>query len=349
MICQKNINIAFLGCGGIANAHLNELQKIPGAVIKACWNRPEEFHLAESFKEKSGAAYCTKDYLKIAEDPEVDAVYICTMQNDRARLFESCAAAGKAIFMEKPLALRREDFQDIARIYRQYPVIFQSGYKLRFNSLMEYIAGQEFKPEAVYCHVADGAWADNHPATDNNIGGGHILSQGVYAAETLRLLAKSVPTAVNAMLNYSDSNGKIHGTLTANYRFQNNVIGSIMITDAGVAPAPVSKFYAEASGQQQSMIILDRFTGLVSIDAAGNRREAHFQEDGFYRQSVAFLDNVRNGNNTGCSFLDGIYPSMMIHLAMEAAIAQRTLSIDLNTWLQFSSSMWEKSPMFVEV
>lgn len=333
MTCQKNINIGFLGCGAIAKSHLSELKKIPGVVIKACWNRAEEFYLAEKFKELSGASYHTDNYLKIAEDPEIDAVYICTMQNDRARLFESCAAAGKAIFMEKPLALHREDFQSLARIHRQYPVHFQSGYKLRFNSLMQSSTVQDFKAESVYCHVADNNWPDIYNAADKDIGGGHILSQGVYATETLKLLAKSVPVAVNAMVNYSATNAKIHGTLNANYRFENGVIGSVMITDAGLTPSPVSKFYAEACGQQQGMIIHDRFTSLVNVDAVGNRQEKHFEEDGFYLQSVAFVNDIINGSKTKCSFIDGIYPSMMIHLALEAAAAKRTIDFDLDTWL----------------
>ena len=334
---DREINIAFLGCGNIAHAHLVELQKIPGVKIKACWNRREEAALGKQFQAVSGAEYCAEDYRQIAEDPEIDAVYICTMQNFRIPLLEVMAKHRKAIFMEKPLALRREEFQELARIFRRYPVLFQSGYKLRYNSLMEYVAKRQFHPETIFCQVADQAWADNSPTSDINVGGGHILSQGVYAAETMRLLAGATPVEVSAMAAGSTRNAHLHGSLVANFRFANGVIGSLLITDTGIAAAPVSKFFAEASGHQKNLLILDRFTRLVETDTDGNREEFHFSEDGFQRQSVAFLNHVRQGTAPECSFWEGIYPSLMIHRAVEAAAAQVPLKLDPKEWLAFSS------------
>lgn len=332
---RHEVKIAFLGCGHIARAHLAELHKMPGVRVKACWNRREEFHLAEQFQAASGAEYCTDDYQRIADDPEVDGVYICTMQNFRVMLLEAMAKSGKAVFMEKPLALYPSEFKQMAEILRQYPILFQSGYKIKFNSLIKSFQEKQLHPEIIYSHVFDCPWSDRAPAANQKVGGGHILSQGVYATETLRVLADSVPVSVMAMLNERNSRNCCHGSLAAVFRFANGTIGNLALTDNAEAPEGISKFFTEATGPGWGLSITERFTCLRQTAPLEKETEERFMEDGFYNQSVSFIEKIRNGkNNSDCSFLDGAIPSLMIFKALESARNNTSVKIDVHAWLE---------------
>jgi predicted dehydrogenase len=332
---KTKINLAILGCGYIARQHLAELKRIPGVHIRACWNRPDDFRLAEQFQAASGADYCTSDYLRIAADPEIDGVYICTMHNSRVALLEAMAAGGKAVFMEKPLALHPEEFQAMAAILERTPIFFQSGYKIRFNTLMRELRQRQLRPEIIYSHVFDFPWPEQAPAANRHIGGGHMLSQGVYAADTIRILADAPPVAVTAMINERNTTNCRHGSLAAIFRFANGTIGNLVLTDNAVAPEIISKFFTEATGPGWGIGITERFGCLRTTSANAPETVERFEEDGFLRQSESFVERLRRRDpDSACSFADGVIPSLMIFKALEAAHGGGTVKIDLDAWLK---------------
>lgn len=331
---KTRINLAILGCGYIARQHLAVLTRIPGVRIRACWNRPEDFRLAEQFQAASGADYCTCDFLRIAADPEIDGVYICTMHNSRVALLEAMAAGRKAVFMEKPLALHPEEFQAMATILTRTPILFQAGYKIRFNSLMRELARRQLHPEIIYSHVFDFPWPELAPAAHRLVGGGHMLSQGVYAADTLRLLAGAPPVAVTAMINERNTANCRHGSLAAIYRFANGAIGNLILTDSAGSPELISKFYSEGSGPGWGLSVSERFGCLRTTAVDRPETVERFEEDGFTRQSESFIERLRAGAvESECTFTEGITPSLMIFKALEAARNGNTVRINPEAWL----------------
>jgi len=333
---NKDIKIAFCGCGNIALAHLKDINKIPNVQVRACWNRQEESALAEEFKAQSKADYCAKDFTQIAEDQEIDAVYICTMQNDRIRLLNAFAQAGKAVFMEKPLALYPHEFREMNNILRKYPIYFQSGYKIRFNSLFRKAQAELPQPEIIYAHVHDNAWSETAPASKQEIGGGHILSQGVYASEMLYLFAQSEPKTVLASSFKSGNGNSNSGSLSAIYRFENGAIGTLSITDTGLPEDSISKFYLEASGSEKSIVLKSRFSRL-DVKTKENQWGENADENGFSEQSKSFFASLLNKSKPKCSFIDGVRPSFMIFRAFEAAEQHKELSLNMHEWLDSSS------------
>lgn len=328
---NKKINVAFCGCGAIARQHLKYINKISDIHIRACWNRKEDFQLAKDFQADSEADYCAEDFMQIAEDTHIDAVYICTMHNDRLRLIDAFAKSGKAVFMEKPLALYPHEFQAMNRILSEHPIFFQSGYKIRFNTMFAKTRAELPSPEFVYTHVHDDKWSDGSPAVMRDIGGGHILSQGVYAAEMLYLIAGSEPKSVCAVCSRPNQDST-SGTLTSIYSFENGVTGSLSVSDSGLPSDSISKFYLEGSGHGKTVVLRNRFMQL-DIKVNGSENTITGEEDGFDNQSVSFFDSLRNKRPTECDFIDGVRPSFMIFKALEASEKHRELSLDLNDWL----------------
>ncbi|MHB9133108.1 MAG: Gfo/Idh/MocA family protein [Armatimonadota bacterium] len=328
---DRELRIAMCGCGNNAKAHAHELQKIAGVSFYAFWNREEDAHLACDMLQEFGGEYCTSDLERIAADPRVDAVYITTMHNDRLRLVRAMAEAGKPVFVEKPLTHSPEALRAMYRLLQAKPTLFQTGYKTRFNSMVEKAHAMLPEPELLFAHVFDGRWPDNH-LNQLEIGGGNIRAQGVYAADALHFMAGSLPVATTAVAKNRRQPSGIEDTFCATFEFANGAIGSIAVADAGVAAGTVSKFFLEAAGGGRGVTLLDRFARLEYLDGA-NAQTFTGEEDGFRRESEHFHAAVRNGEDSPCDFLQGAIPSIMIYRALEAAASGRRETIDIEAWL----------------
>ena len=118
------VNIGLIGAGRIGKLHTQHLAfRIPDANLLA---------VADLFVE--GAEKCAadcripsafKDYRRILDNSDIDAVVICTSTDTHAQIIEEAAAAGKHIFCEKPLDL------DLARIDRVLAAVDEAGVKLQ--------------------------------------------------------------------------------------------------------------------------------------------------------------------------------------------------------------------------
>jgi myo-inositol 2-dehydrogenase/D-chiro-inositol 1-dehydrogenase len=80
---------------------------------------------AEKCAEEIGIPKVLADCRAILEDPEIQAVVICSSNDTHARMIEEAAAGGKHIFCEKPI-----DF-DLARIDRSLKAVEKAKVKLQ--------------------------------------------------------------------------------------------------------------------------------------------------------------------------------------------------------------------------
>ena len=69
--------------------------------------------------KKYGIANSTTDYNSVLQDPEVNAVLITTRHNQHASMAIEALKAGKHVFVEKPLAIRQEELENIVEIFNQ--------------------------------------------------------------------------------------------------------------------------------------------------------------------------------------------------------------------------------------
>ena len=117
--------IALLGAGRIGKVHARAIAEDKRAKLVAVVDAMPQ--AAQAIADTAGCAVSTID--AVVEDPQVDAVIICTPTNTHADLIERFARAGKPIFCEKPIDL------DVARARACLQVVRQTGAKvmLGFN------------------------------------------------------------------------------------------------------------------------------------------------------------------------------------------------------------------------
>jgi len=124
MEMSKKVNVGVIGAGRIGRLHAEHLAfRIPEAnVIAIADVFPEAAEkCAADFQIPAHA----KDHREIMENPDIEAVIICSSTDTHSKMIEEAAAAGKHIFCEKPI-----DF-DLARIDGALEAVDQAGVKLQ--------------------------------------------------------------------------------------------------------------------------------------------------------------------------------------------------------------------------
>jgi len=127
------INIAVVGAGSFAKSmHLPNLQRLSHlyhirAIVSATGSN------AEVTAQRFGADYASTNYEDVLNDPDVDVMLICTRHNLHARQAIQAIRAGKAVFLEKPMALNQAELNELVTVLKDTGVPFTVGFNRRFS------------------------------------------------------------------------------------------------------------------------------------------------------------------------------------------------------------------------
>ena len=229
---MSQINIAVIGAGRIAHSHFAGLLNLPQCYRYAICD-PCEDGRAEELKEKYGVEKACADYKELIGDPKVDAVIVTTPDHTHCEIASAFLRDGKPVLLEKPMALKKEDCDELLRVSKETGTMLMVGQVCRYNhnfvqakKLIETGAlGDLVFVESEYAHSYElnpgtGNWRV-HPDREAIIGG------GCHAIDLLRWIAGN-PTEVSAYANHKYlPDWPVNDTTIAIYKFPNDVIGKV--------------------------------------------------------------------------------------------------------------------------
>jgi len=104
------VKLGLLGIGRIGRIHLQNISNhFDDAKVMAAMNPSDG---GREFARKMGVPFVTDDAMAVINHAEVDAVLICTATDAHADYVIAAAAAGKAVFCEKPIDLTMEKVKE---------------------------------------------------------------------------------------------------------------------------------------------------------------------------------------------------------------------------------------------
>jgi predicted dehydrogenase len=164
---SRPLRVAVVGCGGIAQMmHLPTLAERPDLFTIAGLADIDRETL-DAVAARYHVARRTTDYRELVGRPEVEAVLVLASGTHREPVLASLAA-GKPVFVEKPLAFGLEDAEAIAREARRSGLAVQVGYHKRFDPAyrrardeVARLRGLRFV-EATVLHPDEGAYRQHH-------------------------------------------------------------------------------------------------------------------------------------------------------------------------------------------
>jgi predicted dehydrogenase len=119
------LNVGIIGCGKIADGHIEEIQKLGCArVMAVCDLEPI---LAEQLALRYSVPHWYTDFDHMLSEHRLDVIHIATPPHSHLALAQKAAQAGCHVFLEKPLALDATDGRHLIECLRQ------SGRKMAIN------------------------------------------------------------------------------------------------------------------------------------------------------------------------------------------------------------------------
>ncbi|RED85217.1 MULTISPECIES: Gfo/Idh/MocA family protein [Cohnella] len=130
---MSKIKAAIIGCGAIAsNAHIKAYMNNADAEIKYFCDI--DLARAEQAVLANGCGTAISDYRIILEDPEVEAVSVCTPNHLHAPISIACLQAGKHVLCEKPAARTYEEALTMQQAQHNAGTTLNIGVVNRFNA-----------------------------------------------------------------------------------------------------------------------------------------------------------------------------------------------------------------------
>ncbi|OEZ99725.1 Gfo/Idh/MocA family protein [Duganella sp. HH101] len=178
------IRWGILGTGKIAKAFATALQDTPGAKLAAVASRSVDS--ATKFGIEYGAERFHCSYQALADDPEVDVIYIGTphpMHHENALM---CLHGGKGVLVEKSFTMNRRQAEDIIKLARQKKLFVMEAMWTRFMpAVVEAKRIVDSGEIGVPANVsADFGFTSDagpeHRLFAPELGGGALLDLGIY-------------------------------------------------------------------------------------------------------------------------------------------------------------------------
>jgi predicted dehydrogenase len=159
------LNIGIVGCGRIADGHIEEIQKLGCArVLAVCDLEPI---LAEQLAFRYSVPYQYTDFDRMLSEHRLDVIHIATPPHSHLALARKAAEAGCHIFLEKPLALNATDGKRLIECLQQTARKMTINYWYNFETpalaLKEFVAkgnlGDPIHIESYYGYDLAGGFA----------------------------------------------------------------------------------------------------------------------------------------------------------------------------------------------
>jgi glucose-fructose oxidoreductase len=236
---KRNLGIALVGLGYYSTdllAPALQLTKnchLAGIVT----GTPEK---AKAWKEKYNIPdkniYNYSNFDSIANNPDIDVVYVVLPPSMHREYVVRAANAGKHVFCEKPMAPLVKDCEEMIAACKKNKRSLAIGYRLQHEpttqAYRKLIQQKEFgKIQKVSCGAGYRENRTNHWKQKREMGGGVLGDMGVYAIEGARFGAGTEPVAVVTAKAYTNrpeiyQNG-LDEIVEATLEFPNGVLADI--------------------------------------------------------------------------------------------------------------------------
>jgi predicted dehydrogenase/threonine dehydrogenase-like Zn-dependent dehydrogenase len=246
---RDSVGVAFLGAGNYAKGIL--LPAVDGAPsVRKVAISTATGPSAKRTAERHGYARCTTDADEVLRDEAVDLVFVATQHDSHAALAARALRAGKAVWLEKPAALTREQLAELEAALAETAGFLALGFNRRFSPharrVRETFAGRR-GPLALQYTVAAGPTPGGTWHTDPAVGGGRVIGEVCHFVDLCSFLVGEAPLSVfaHALGRDPESDDSVQALL----RYPDGSSASIQYLAQASTALPKERFEASADGR----------------------------------------------------------------------------------------------------
>jgi predicted dehydrogenase/threonine dehydrogenase-like Zn-dependent dehydrogenase len=234
----------------------------------------------------------------ILQDEAINTVFILTRHNSHAQLTAAALQTGKHVFVEKPLALNREQLAQVEEAVTSHPDRqLLVGFNRRFAPLvrqMKALLRDRAEPISIVYTVNAGQIPPDHWTQDPAVGGGRIIGEACHFIDLLRYLVGQPITGAQARM--MGGNGPVReDKMSILLDFADGSIGTVHYWANGSKQFPKERVELFSQGR---ILTMDNFRSLKGYDWPGFKQKKLWRQDkGHQAEIEAFIERVTQGGD----------------------------------------------------
>ena len=324
----KPVDLAFIGCGGIARAHLEQGLKGFDDVRFVGWCDPNLDSAEARRAEVGGQGDVFNDAEKMLDETKPEAVYVMLPPFAHGPAEQMIVDRGLPFFVEKPVAIDLDTAGGVLAAVRDKGLITATGYMNRYRDAVQRVRSLVERSRPVMLH---GGWIGGPPENyEGNLrwwvqkdkSGGQFLEQSTHTADLARYLFGDVVSVyavpVTGRLERPDF-FTIEDASMVQLRFANGAAGNLYSSCSTPAGGGVglelwtTGIHAKFDGWEHSVTIDSPDAETITIPAEDNI---------FGKEDRAFVDAVKENSGQGilATYEDG-YKAVQIACAANESMA----------------------------
>ncbi len=197
---SHKIKWGIISTGHISSKFADALKMLPQAELVAVASRNEE--KATGFAKKYNIPKAYPTYQELADDPDIDVVYIGTPHTFHLENSVMCMRKGKSVLCEKALTINADEAKEMIRVAREENVFLMEAMIPRHIPLLKKVLqwvkegriGKVRMVKASRC--ARGTFAPGARQLNPELGGGSLLDVGVYVISFASWIFNKAPLEV---------------------------------------------------------------------------------------------------------------------------------------------------------
>jgi predicted dehydrogenase len=329
------MKIGVIGAGGIANGiHLPLLARSPGVSLCAVCDLYAE--KAQEAKENFGFTQSYVSYHEMLAREKLDAVFVLTQPDALFRAAADCLAAGKHVFMEKPMGVTAYQAQTLQTLAEEKNLVLHVGYNRRYIPLVQECL--RILKETTTITLAEGRFYKNSsPAFYGGCASAfpcdvvhcvdlvrHVMGKSVTKSALLETNAESWHTLMRfagggsgVVRSHYATGGRVHG-------FEFHGPGASAYINLGFEGGPgceATLLLANDPGRQSLSAMGQGKTEVIRLDGIALAGSGRYEDYYGYRdEQRLFFEAVRKGGYDAARTEEDLATARLIEQLMEAKL-----------------------------
>lgn len=201
------LRAAIVGCGRAGRLlHIRALNAVDGVRVSAVVD-PDPERRRSAAAAVTGPAAPHADHRSLLDEDDVDLVAVCTPPSERPRIVIDALAAGKHVYVEKPISLRIEEASAMVEAAKATPARVTMGFNLRSHRLVRRARDVVHSGRLGAIRLVRSVWTAGHHVGgpeaewrfDPSRGGGALFELATHHFDLWRYLLGEDLTAVQAV------------------------------------------------------------------------------------------------------------------------------------------------------
>jgi predicted dehydrogenase len=292
---SKQINWGIIGLGNIANKFAQDLLLVKNAVLYGVASRDTK--KAKTFAKKYNSIHYYTSYEELANDPNIDIVYIATPHIFHFSHSMLCLKLGKAVLCEKPLGMNSREVKTMIETARSKGLFIMEALWTRFIPGTEKVL-ELFRSDTLgkidYLKADFGFVGDTDPERrvyNKSLGGGSLMDVGIYPIY-LSLLLMGIPKIIIATANFTPTG--VDSCCDIKFDYNNGKKSILKSSIIAKTPLEAIIYGKNGSIKMHRSFHHTKKISVLKNDNISENITIGYQGNGYYHEIVEVMDCLLN-------------------------------------------------------